>query len=66
MILLFVTSQMKFSLLELFLYHFELLLLQNAEAVAWKRTRKQMFLKIVQNSQENICARISFSIKLQL
>ena len=34
MILLFLTSEMKFSLVELFLYHFELLLVQNAEAVA--------------------------------
>ena len=40
MILLFVASQMKFSLVELFLYHFELLLLQNAEAVARRRSRK--------------------------
>ena len=40
MILLFFTCQIKFSLLELFLYHFELLLLQNAEAVARKCSRK--------------------------
>ena len=26
---------------------------------------KKLFLKILQNSQENICARVSFLIKLQ-
>ena len=31
---------MKLSLVEPLLYHFELLLLQNAEAAAWKRSRK--------------------------
>ena len=31
------------------------------EGVLWKK----MFLKILQNSQENICARVSFLIKLQ-
>ena len=56
---------MKFSLVELFLYHFELLLFQNAEAVARKCSRKKIFLKILENSQKNICARILFSINFQ-
>ena len=31
------------------------------EGVLWEK----MFLKILQNSQENTCARVSFLIKLQ-
>ena len=45
--------------------YFELLLLQNAEAVAWRCSTKSVFLKFLQNSQENIRTRISFSIKFQ-
>ena len=33
-------------------------------AVAWRCTLKKVFLEISQNSQENICARASFLIKL--
>ena len=36
------------------------------EAVIQKCSVKKMFLKILQNSQENPCARVSFLIKLQL
>ena len=35
------------------------------EAVAQRCPVKRVFLEIVQNSQENTCARVSFSIKLQ-
>ena len=34
------------------------------EAVALKCSVKKVFLEIAQNSQENTCARIRFSIKL--
>ena len=36
------------------------------EAVAQKCSVKKMFLEILQNSQENTCARVSFLIKLQV
>ena len=36
-----------------------------AEAVAQRFCIKKMFSEISQNSQENTCARVSFSIKLQ-
>ena len=35
------------------------------EVVAWRCSVKKMFLNILQNSQENTCARVSFLIKLQ-
>ena len=35
------------------------------EAVVWRHFAKKVFLKISQNSQENICARVSFLIKLK-
>ena len=35
------------------------------EAVAQRCSVKRVILEIVQNSQENTCARVSFSIKLQ-
>ena len=35
------------------------------EVVAWRYSVKKMFLNILQNSQENTCARVSFLIKLQ-
>ena len=35
------------------------------EAVAQTRSVKKMFLEILQNSQENTCARVSILIKLQ-
>ena len=35
------------------------------EAVAQGCSVKKVFLEILQNSQENTCARVSFSIKLQ-
>ena len=37
----------------------------HTEAVAWRCSVKKVFLEILQNSQENICARASFLIKLQ-
>ena len=43
-------------------------LLKNAfllEAVVWRCSVKKMFLEILQNSQENTRARVSFLIKLQ-
>ena len=40
-------------------------LVQQAEAVARKCSVKEVFLKILQNSQENTCAIFSFLIKLQ-
>ena len=36
-----------------------------AEAVVRRCSVKKVFLEISQNSQENTCARVSFSIKLQ-
>ena len=36
-----------------------------SEAVVQKCSVKKVFLEISQNSQENNCARVSFSIKLQ-
>ena len=47
-------------LCRIFLYRFRLLLLQNPKAVAWRCS-----IKILQNSQKNICAGISFAIKFQ-
>ena len=35
------------------------------EAVAQRSSVKMVFLEILQNSQENTCARVSFLIKLQ-
>ena len=37
----------------------------DSEAVVRKRSVKNMFLEILQNSQANTCARVSFLIKLQ-
>ena len=36
----------------------------HTEAVAWRCSLKKVFLEISQNLQENVCARISFLIKL--
>ena len=36
----------------------------HTEAVAWRCSVKKMFLEISQNSQENVCARVLFLIKL--
>ena len=38
---------------------------KSSEAVAQRCSVKKMFLELSQNSQENNCARVSFSIKLQ-
>ena len=38
---------------------------QNTEAVVQRCSVKKVFLEISQNSQENICTRVSFLIKLQ-
>ena len=35
------------------------------QAVTRRCSLKKVFLEILQNSQENICARVSFLIKLQ-
>ena len=37
----------------------------NPEAVVQRCSVKKVFLKISQNSQENVCTRVSFEIKLQ-
>ena len=42
------------------------LLPQLSEAVAWSCSVKKVYLEILQNSQENTCARVSFLIKLQV
>ena len=39
--------------------------LRSTEAAARGVLQKKMFLEILQNSQENTCARVSFLIKLQ-
>ena len=39
--------------------------LENPEAVVQRCSMKKVFLEILQNSQENNCARVSFLIKLQ-
>ena len=36
----------------------------HTEAVAWRCSVKKVFLEISQNSQENVCARVLFLIKL--
>ena len=41
-------------------------ILRCAEAVTRRCSVKNLFLKILKNSQENTCARVSFLIKLQL
>ena len=38
---------------------------QKAEAVVRRCSIKKVFLEMLQNSQENTCARVSFIIKLQ-
>ena len=38
---------------------------KNPEAVVWRHSVKMVFLKNLQNSQENTYARVSFFIKLQ-
>ena len=35
------------------------------EAVAWRCSVKKVFLKILQNSQENTCAKVYFLVMLQ-
>ena len=44
---------------------YEQLIIFHTEAVARKWSVKKVFLKISSNSQENICARVSFLIMLQ-
>ena len=36
----------------------------HTEAVAWRCSVKKVFLEISQNSNENVCARVSFLMKL--
>ena len=40
-------------------------ILEESEVVARKSSLKKVFLKIPQNSQENICAELSFAIKVE-
>ena len=37
----------------------------HSEAVAWRCSVKRVFLEFLQNSQENTCVRVSFSIMLE-
>ena len=46
----------------IFIYFY---VLEGSEVVAWKGSIKKVFLNIPQNLQENICAGVSFTIKLQ-
>ena len=39
--------------------------LEESEVVTWMSSLKKVFLKIPLNSQENICAEVSFAIKPQ-
>ena len=39
--------------------------LEESEIVSWKSSMKEVFLNIPKNLQENICAGVSFTIKLQ-
>ena len=41
-----------------------LYVLKESEVVTWKSSIKKVFLKIPQNTQENIFAKVSFAIKL--
>ena len=43
----------------------KIIFLYTAETVAGRCSVKKVFLEISQNSQENTCGRVSFSIKLQ-
>ena len=43
-----------------------LLWIKNSESVVRRCSVKKVFLEILQNSQENACARVSFLIKLQV
>ena len=53
------------SLLQ-YLYTFlSILILEAPEVAARKSSMKKVFLKIPQNFQENICAEVSFTVKLQ-
>ena len=45
--------------------HFFFAILMLPEAASRSVLQKKLFLKISQNSQENICARASFLVKLQ-
>ena len=42
-----------------------LLSIANSEAVVWMCSVEKVFIEILQNSQENTCARVPFLIKLQ-
>ena len=50
---------------KLFLFIYALFSSQPKEAVSWRYSIKKVFLEILQNSQENTCARVSFLIKLK-
>ena len=47
------------------MYQFQNVNFETIEAVVQRCSVKKMFLEISQNSQENICSRVSFLIKLQ-
>ena len=48
-----------------FCYKKQLFLWNTTEAVAQRYSIKKVFLKILQNSQENICVGVSFMVKLK-
>ena len=45
--------------------HLQLIYLHGEEAIVRRYSVKKVFLKILQNLQENTCAKVTFSIKLQ-
>ena len=47
------------------MYQFQNVTFETIEAVVQRCSVKKMFLEISQNSQENLCSRVSFLIKLQ-
>ena len=49
-------------LIHVFIYFY---VLEEPEVVAGKSSLKKVFLNIPQNEQENICAGVSFTTKLQ-
>ena len=63
---MFSVMQFLFIYIQCFYFHLIIYLyVRDAEAVVRKCSVKEVFLKILQNSQENTCARASFLIKLQ-
>ena len=48
-----------------FVNHVEISILEHREAVLQRCSLKKVFVEISENSQENVCARVSLLIKLQ-